>query len=94
MGLTRLTAYIIGTRDDIESHAAGPDQHGKFAAVITLGPDDYHRPLLSGPYEFESAEAARERGRKDIELIRELVQEELGGRSPIEAIFDRAAKER
>lgn len=53
-GVSRLTAIIIASRDDIVATAGGPvsdgPSAGKWVGWITLGENDRYRPLLNtGP---------------------------------------------
>ncbi len=57
-GITRLTALIIASRDDIVCTSAGPVD-GKYVGWITLGEDDRYRPLLNSEPIFASHDAAK-----------------------------------
>ena len=57
-GVTRLTAMIIASRDDIICTSAGPVE-GKYLGWITLGPESRCRPLLNSEPIYESHEAAK-----------------------------------
>ena len=57
-GITRLTAMIIASRDDIVCTSSGPVD-GKYIGWITLGPDDRCRPFLNSEPIYESHDAAK-----------------------------------
>ena len=82
MGIDRITAYTIATRDDIVISHGGPgkgEYEGKYVGWITLGEPDRFRPLLSTQPVFDSAEEADEAMNKVVEDIRAYVHEETGG---------------
>ncbi len=69
MGITNHTALVISTRDDIlVDHSK--DDTGKYAGWITLGQDDYCRPLLNTTHIFDTAEDAEQHMRDLIKEIR------------------------
>lgn len=65
-----LTAAIIQSRDDIKVSAGGPAENGKYVGWITLGEDDYYRPLLNSQPIYDSLEEAKEEMQKVVDDIR------------------------
>jgi len=93
VGVTKLTAYIIATRDDINVTSAFSQPDGKWVGWITLGEEDRYRPLLdSGPC-YNSREEAEAGMHKLIEELRRLVNEECGNKHPLDHIFDKVNHE-
>lgn len=60
MGITLATKLTIQNRDDLIVSHAGPGADGKYSGWITLGPDDYCRPLISTAAIFETADLAEQ----------------------------------
>ena len=90
MPVTRRTAFIIGSRDDIQVTSAGPAENGKYVGWITLGEEDRYRPLLdSGPM-YDSPVEAEEAMRGVVQEIRKAVQEECKGRDPLAVLLESA----
>lgn len=58
MGISTLTAIILSSRDDLIVEPAGPNENGKYSGWITLGPDDYCRPILNTEPIFDTPEQA------------------------------------
>jgi len=58
MAMTLMTAIIIANNTNLIYTHAGPDKHGKYMGWITMGEDDYCRPLVNTEAIFESAEEA------------------------------------
>lgn len=92
MGVSRITAYIIATRDDIVCTQGGPAENGKFVGWITLGEDDRYRPLLNTEPIYDTPEEAVAAMKKEVADIKESVTKELDGKDPIEHIFDQIPK--
>jgi hypothetical protein len=87
MPISKITAMAIGTRDDIVTAAAGPDESGKYSGWITLGVDDHFRPLLSSECIYDSEEAAKKTMDEIVAEIREQMKKELGDKHPIDHIM-------
>lgn len=68
--MTRLTAMIIASRDDIIVTAGGPGNDGKYMGWITLGEEDRCRPLLNSEAVYNSFEEAREAMERLVEEVR------------------------
>lgn len=67
MGVSRLTAMIVATRDDLTVAAGGPDEQGKYAGFILMPSG---RPLLSTGAEYGTAEAAESGMSQTVDEIR------------------------
>lgn len=81
-GISKLTAFIIATRDDIVVSAGFYKPLNKWVGWITLGLEDRYRPLLdSGPF-YDTEEAALEGMRKTIAEVKEAVEKEVGAKNP------------
>ncbi len=93
MPISRITAYIIGTRDDIVVSAGGPDGNGKWMGWITLGQEDRFRPLLNSEAIYNTSQEATEAMLKVVDEVRQKVHEECGSKHPIEVVFDEIKKE-
>jgi hypothetical protein len=90
MGISRLTAYTIATRDDIEVDSGGPAANGKYAGFITLGQADRYRILLESIPSYDTPEAAKAAMLKSVAEIREFAKKEMAGRDPITAVMEMA----
>lgn len=66
--MTRLTALIIQSRDDVHVEVFGSDS--KYGFWITLG--EYHRPLLTSNADWKSSEDAQGAGIQLLHDIRTL----------------------
>lgn len=73
--ITRLTAYIIASRDDILCTSAGPVE-GKYLGWITLGPEDRCRPLLNSEPIYNSHDEAKAAMEAVVAEIRQKVRED------------------
>ncbi len=69
MGISNITALMIQTRDDIQVDYS-KDDNKKYAGWITLGPDDYCRPLLNTEHIFDSIKDAKQHMKDLIKEIR------------------------
>jgi len=87
MGISRITAYIIATRSDIVISAGGPAENGKYVGWITLGQDDRYRPLLNSEPIYDTPEAAKEAMTKVVAEVKEAVEQETGGKHPIDHVL-------
>jgi len=87
MGISRIAAYVIATRNDIVIDAGGPSAEGKWMGWITLGEEDRFRPLLNSEAIYETAEAAKQAMRETLDAIRRAVAEETGGKHPIDHVL-------
>jgi len=65
-----LTAIMIQSRDDIEVSAGGPAENGKYVGWITLGENNYYRPLLNSQPIYDSLEEAKKEMQKVVDDIR------------------------
>lgn len=68
--VSRLTALIIQTRDDVVVSAGGPDQQGMYTGWVTLGPDDRYRPLFDTGPVFRTEDEAVAGTRKFVAELR------------------------
>lgn len=94
MGIDRLTAYIIASRDDIVITHGGPAKEGegkgKYVGWITLGEADRFRPLLNTNPIYDTPEEAEEEMRQTVEELKKIVAEETGGKHPIDHVLSEA----
>jgi len=88
MGITKLTAYIIASREDIVITYGGPAKdNGKYVGWITLGEEDRFRPLLNTTPIYDTPQDA-EQAMKDIVVeIRAMVEKETGGKDIIDYVM-------
>lgn len=84
--MDRLTAYIISTRTDLKVTHAGPTAEGKYVGWILIDDDTWH-PLVNSQPVYDSPEAAEKAMRDLVDEIRKAVQEETGGRHPVDHVF-------
>ncbi len=75
--VSRLTAYAIANNPNIVIVSGGPDKNGKFAGQITLGLEDYYRPLLSTQPTYSSSEAAENAMKELVVRIKEFVTKDI-----------------
>jgi len=87
MSISRITAYIIATRDDIVISAGGPAENGKYVGWITLGEEDRYRPLLNSEPIYDTPEAAKEAMTQVVVEVKEAVEQETGGEHPIDHVL-------
>jgi hypothetical protein len=87
MGLDKLTAYIIATRDDIVITFGGPANNGKYVGWITLGEEDHYRPLLNTQAIYDMPEDAQVAMKKVVTDIKDAVEKETGGKHPIDYVL-------
>jgi len=95
MGIDKLTAYIISTREDIIIDAGGPandkcdnpDHIGKYVGWITLGEADRYRPLLNSEPIYDSGEDAKKAMKDLVEEIKIAVDKETAGKHPIDHVL-------
>ena len=71
MGISRITAIQIQSRDDIVVSSGGPTANNKYVGWITLGPDDSYRPLLSTADNFDSPDSAEQHMKDLVAKIRD-----------------------
>ncbi len=67
MGISRLTAFAIQTRDDIVCKAHGPNDEGKWQGLIR---EADHVDLVSSAFVFDAREAAVRAMEKVVEDVR------------------------
>jgi len=91
MGIDRLTAYVVATRDDLHFTAAGPHKNGKWSGWITLPVEDQLRPLVSSEPIYDSREAAVQAMRDLWVEICKVVEKETEGKHPIDSLLGEAA---
>jgi hypothetical protein len=89
MGLSRLTAYAIATRDVIVT-AGGPDKDGKFMGWITFGEEENYRPLLNTGPDYDSEEDAKKAMQEIKDEIVKFVENETKGKEPIDHLMEEA----
>jgi len=91
MGIDKLTAYIIASREDIIITYGGPSKdNGKYAGWITLGEEDRCRPLLNTTAIYDTPVDA-EKAMKDLVVeIKGIVEKETGGKSPIDHVLGKS----
>ena len=88
MGIDRLTAYIIASREDIIITHGGPSKNnGKYTGWITLGEEDYCRPLLNSQDIYDTPKDAEEAMHDIVKKIKEAVEKETGGKSPVDHLL-------
>ena len=59
MGISRITAYAIASRDDLVISHGGPSKNnGKYVGWITLGEDDRYRSLVNTEAIYDTPEEA------------------------------------
>ena len=71
--ITKHTAYVIISRDDIVVDAGCEARSGRWIGWITLGPDDRYRPLLNSEPIYLTREEAIDAMNKVIKELRENV---------------------
>jgi hypothetical protein len=78
MAVSVITALILEARDDIvyTSELGPQDGNGNhlFNGVISLGADDYYRPLISFPPHWRNPKEACEAMKAFVEDVREFVR--------------------
>lgn len=88
MGIDKLTAYIIATRDDIIVTHGGPAKsNGKYAGWITLGEEDRYRSLLNTEAIYDTEEAADKAMENIVREIKISVEKETDGEHPINYVM-------
>lgn len=80
-GVSRMTSYIIATRDDVICDASGPTAEGKWMGWITLGPDSRYRPLLNSEATFDTKELAIDAMKKAVAELKTAVAERDQGQA-------------
>ncbi len=89
--MTRLTAIILATRDDLIITHGGPSKdNGKYVGWI-LKPEDRWAPLLNTEAIFDTAEAAEAYMRWAIEEATAFIKAESGDKHPVEHVLDKAS---
>ncbi len=79
MGVSRITAIVISTRDDIITTFGGPDpETGKYMGWITLPAEDRYRPLLNTEAIYDSPEEAEAAMNESVRVIRAELEREMG----------------
>jgi hypothetical protein len=82
--ISRMTAYILASRDDLLCTYGGPAENGKYLGWITLPSEQRCRPLLNTEPVYDSPEQATEAMRALQKEVTALINKETGGKHPID----------
>ena len=91
MGIDKLTAYIIASREDIVITHGGPAKdNGKYVGWITLGEEDRFRPLLNTSPIYDTPKEAEQAMGDIVAEIKDIVEKETGGKNIIDHVMGKS----
>ena len=89
--VTRLTAMVMATRDDLRFDAsAKPAENGKYIGWISLPPEDNYRPLINSEPIYDTKEDAIEAMKRVAAECKEFIEKESNGKHPVDAVMEKA----